>query len=348
MLFSGYEKIAESPEEWQLDESSYRQLAKVPWVVTEKIHGANFCFLTDGQQVLCANRKHMLQPTDDFFHFQTVLEQLRENVLQAFVAARKRFPQLSWLFLYGELFGGGYPHPDVPPDPSVQPVQTGIWYMPSIAFCAFDLAMQDDASPTTKTYLDYDLALHLCQEAGIFSAAPLFTGNYQEALTYPLGFDSTLPARLGLPPLPEANQAEGVVIKPLKTLLIETRKGALRPVLKKKIPEFAEDKRFSQAQKWSTPQSPAAQSQLELVKWEAFNLVTENRLQSAISKVGALKASDQRRMQQVFSVFLEDVLEQLEHTHEALLATLNQQEQAHLRTYLAEEARKLFKDFFTR
>jgi Rnl2 family RNA ligase len=269
-------------------------------------------------------------------------------VLQAFVAAQKHFPQLSQLFIYGELCGGGYPHPDVPPDPAVQPVQTGIWYSPSIAFCAFDLAMQDDASPTPKTYLDYDLALQICQEVGIFSAAPLFTGSYQEALTYPLGFDSTLPARLGLPPLPEANKAEGVVIKPLKTLLIETRKGAPRPVLKKKIPEFAEDKRFSQAQKWSTPQSPAAQSHLDLLKWEAFNLITENRLQSAISKVGALKAGDQRRVQQVFSVFLEDVLEQLERAQEALLATLSQEEQAQLRVYLTEEARKLFKDFFTR
>jgi Rnl2 family RNA ligase len=344
-MFTGYEKIAEATEEWQLDEAGYRQLAKVPWVVTEKIHGANFCFLTNGHMVWGANRKHILQPTDDFFHFQRVLEKLRHPILQAFIASKKRFLQLKWLSIYGELFGGGYPHPDVPPDPSVQPIQTGIWYAPSITFCAFDLAIETDALPTPRTYVDYDIALSICEEAGILCAAPLFIGGYQEALAYPLGFDSTIPARLGLPPLPGANKAEGVVIKPLKTLLVETKKGAIRPVLKKKIPEFAEDKRFSEAQKWSVP-SPTTQSNLDLLKWEAFNLVTENRLQSAVSKVGALAAGDGQRVQRVFSIFAEDVFEQLERTQEARLATLRQEEQAQLRAYVFEEARKLFKDYF--
>lgn len=344
-MFTGYEKIAEATEEWQLDETGYRQLAKVSWVVTEKIHGANFCFSTDGHTVLCANRKHILQSTDDFFHFQRILETLQRNVLQAFSAAEKRFPQLHRLYLYGELFGGGYPHPDVSPDPSVQPIQTGIWYAPSIAFCAFDLAIQDDALSMPRTYVDYDIALSICEEAGIFCVAPLFIGSYQEALAYPLGFGSTIPARLGLPPLPEANRAEGVVIKPLKTLLIETKKGAIRPVLKKKIPEFAEDKRFSEAQKWSAL-SPSTQSALDLLKWEAFNLVTENRLQSAVSKVGALTAGDRQRARRVFSIFVEDVLEQLERTQEARLAALRQEEQAHLRAYVFDEARTLFKNYF--
>jgi hypothetical protein len=41
--FTSYEKIAETPDQWQLDEAGFRQLEKVTWVVTEKIHGANFC-----------------------------------------------------------------------------------------------------------------------------------------------------------------------------------------------------------------------------------------------------------------------------------------------------------------
>lgn len=32
MMFTGYEKIAEAPEEWLLNEAGYRQFAKVPWV----------------------------------------------------------------------------------------------------------------------------------------------------------------------------------------------------------------------------------------------------------------------------------------------------------------------------
>jgi Rnl2 family RNA ligase len=342
-MFTGYEKIAESPEEWHIDEAAYRLLAKEPWVVTEKIHGANFCFLTDGQIVLCANRKHILSSTDDFFHYQIVLEKLQQKVLRAFLAAKKRFPQISQLFLYGELYGGYYPHPDVRPDPSVQPVQTGIWYAPSIEFCAFDLALEAAAPGAPRSYVDYDIAMSIFEEVGIFYATPLFTGSYQEALAYPLGFDSTIPRRLGLPPLAEPNKAEGVVIKPLKTLLVESSKGAIRPILKKKIPEFAEDKRFSQAEKWATPPPGALPGNLDLLIWEAFNLVTENRLHSVLSKVGALHTGDGRREQYVFRLFVEDVLERLEATQSEALAVLRNDERLRLMDALHGEVRMLLK-----
>ncbi|RUT07796.1 hypothetical protein DSM106972_020560 [Dulcicalothrix desertica PCC 7102] len=40
--YSSYEKISEGLNQLQLNESDYRLLKKVDWVVTEKIHGANF------------------------------------------------------------------------------------------------------------------------------------------------------------------------------------------------------------------------------------------------------------------------------------------------------------------
>lgn len=342
-MFISYEKIAESPDEWRIDEAAYRLLAKVPWVVTEKIHGANFCFYTDGQTVLCANRKHILSSTDDFFHYQIVLEKLQQKIVQTFLVTKKRFPQMNQLAIYGELFGGFYPHPEVRPDPAVQPVQTGIWYAPSIEFCAFDLALEEAVPGAPKTYVDFDMALSIFEEVGIFYAAPLFCGSYQEALAYPVGFDSTIPRRLGLPPLAEANQAEGVVIKPLKTLLVESSKGAIRPILKKKIPAFAEDKRFSQAEKWATPQPGAQPGSLDLLIWEAFNLVTENRLHSILSKVGALHPGDGRREQYVFRLFVEDVLERLEETQGEALAGLRDDERLRLIEALHGEVRILLK-----
>lgn len=56
---------------------------------------------------------------------------------------------------------------------------------------------------------------------------------------------------LNLPPLQKVNKAEGIVIKPIKSIYIETRKGKIRPIIKNKIPEFAEDSRYHQAQKWT-------------------------------------------------------------------------------------------------
>src|SRR5690606_29169553 len=57
---TSYEKIVERPEQWALEDRGYRALKKSPWVVTEKIHGANFALLSDGQTVRCAKRKAML------------------------------------------------------------------------------------------------------------------------------------------------------------------------------------------------------------------------------------------------------------------------------------------------
>jgi Rnl2 family RNA ligase len=355
--FTSYEKIAESLEQWYRDEAASRLLEKAQWVVMEKIHGANFCFLTNGTEVLCASRKQVLGPADDFFGYQAVAAQLRRKILDLFALVKASHSEASRALVYGELFGGHYPHPDVPPDLTVQPIQTGIAYAPSIEFCAFDLAIEDESQNQQKTYLAYDAAIKLFEQVGLLYARPLLIGSFQEALNFPLGFASTIPKLLGLPPLPAENQAEGVVIKPLKTILLPSGKGMSRPMLKRKIAAFAEDKRYHQAEKWVAPRPKAEQSALDLLTWEAFNLVTANRLQSAISKTGALtpgrggvvaraaRPPGRGRAQQVFRLLVEDVLEQLGEQHAAALAALTPAERAQLTESIREEVRLLMKAY---
>lgn len=351
--FTSYEKIAESPEQLFRDEAVSRLLEKAQWVVMEKIHGANFCFITDGREVRCASRKQVLGPQDDFFGYQAVSARLRQKILDLYALVVPPAPagspgvQTFRVLVYGELFGGSYPHPDVPPDLTVQPIQTGIFYAPSIEFCAFDIAIEERSSQP-RVYLDYDAAMKLFEQAGLFYARPLLIGSFQEALNYPLGFSSTIPRRLGLPPLPTENKAEGVVIKPLKTILLPGGKGLTRPLLKRKIAEFAEDQRYHQAEKWAPPRLTTEQSALDLLTWEAFNLVTANRLQSAVSKSGALTPGDGKRAQQVFRLMVEDVLEQLEEQHAAALAELSPAERAQLTERIRQEVRALMKVHFSR
>jgi Rnl2 family RNA ligase len=343
--FISYEKIVETPEQWQLDEAGFRQLEKATWVVTEKIHGANFCFITDGRTVTCANRKLLLGPQDDFFHYQMVAERLQGRVLTLFSHLCQRYPGVARIYVYGELFGGCYPHPQVAANPALQPIQTGIYYSPEIEFCAFDLALENVSAGEGRRYIDYAEAIQLFQVVNLLYAAPLFVGSYQEALNYPVSFQSTLPSLLGLPILPEDNRAEGIVTKSYHNLLVSSKKGLIRPVLKKKIPEFAEDKRFAQAQKWSVPQynQPQEQTHLELLQWEAFNLVTENRLQSAISKLGPVTHVRPGKARQLFKLVVEDILEQLNESQGKLLAALADHERVILQNYIHEEVRKLFK-----
>jgi Rnl2 family RNA ligase len=344
MHLIGYGKIAEATEQWHLDEAQFRQLERVRWVVTEKIHGAHFCLLTDGESIASASRKHLLAPGESFFGYQRLLQRLEAPLQALFRLTRQRYPQMMWLSLYGELFGGAYPHPAVPPVAGVQPVQTGIYYAPDIEFCAFDLAVAENRA--AAVYLDYELAHTLCQQAGVLHNPPLLIASYQEALTYNPEFQSTIPALLGLPPLNQDNRAEGVVIRPLKELVLSGPKGTVRPLVKRKIAAFAEDRRFHQAQKWTRPAPASLPDDLEVLKWEAYNHLTINRLRSAISKIGYRGPRETSRSRQLFHLLVADVLEQLELAHPDRLAALSRAEQEALLISLQEEARALLRTFF--
>ncbi len=83
-------------------------------------------------------------------------------------------PTMTRLYVYGELFGGHYPHPDITSTStstsastststsSASAVQTGVWYAPDLRFCAFDIAY-DDATGQ-HTFIDYGVACELFKQ----------------------------------------------------------------------------------------------------------------------------------------------------------------------------------------
>jgi Rnl2 family RNA ligase len=337
--FPSYEKIAESLESWLGDdEAAFRALARAEWIVTEKIHGANFCVVTDGVDIRAAKRKAFLLPGEDFFGHEALLARLAPAVIRLAALARARDASIARLLVYGELFGGGYPHPDVAPDPLVQPVQTGVWYAPGIAFCAFDLGVVREGDEA-RAYLDHHDAGALFAEAGISRATPLFRGAYAGAIAYPLGFETTIPAMLGLPSLGPTNKAEGVVIKPARGVTLRDGR-VIRPVMKRKIPEFAEDARFHEAEKWVVRPAPTGVTR-EILEREASALVTEARLDAAISKVGRLAPGDGARLLEVIALIVEDMHAEIAARHGALVRALPPAESERLARFVEGEARAL-------
>ena len=336
--FTGYERIAESLERWLGDdESAYRALAHAEWIVTEKIHGANFCLVTDGVEIRAAKRKAFLDADEEFFGHRAMLERNAEAVRRVFALARARNPQIARVQVYGELFGGGYPHPDVPVDPAVQPVQTGCFYSPTIELCAFDLRLVV-AGKAEGEYADHDEAAAIFTEAGLFHARPLFRGSYEDAIAFPIGFESHIPALLGLPPIP-GNKAEGVVIKPVRPVVVPRRAGSIRPVIKRKIPEFSEDARFHQAEKWAAP--AVTGGALEQLLWEVYPLVTEARLDAAVSKIGRPMAGDTARRAQILALLVEDLTTEIRERQPGAWGRLGSSPAAALAAAIAGEAAAL-------
>lgn len=117
----------------------------------------------------------MLDDFETFYGFQEVRDRYKKNVFALFEALKHDFPAISHVretlmrlttssnhyyqvSIYGELFGGIYPHPDAK-DIGAQPIQRGVYvflcfgaraesevfslryYCPYIEFYAFDIEL---------------------------------------------------------------------------------------------------------------------------------------------------------------------------------------------------------------
>jgi len=172
-----YEKMADRSACW----GGIKLGSRTKWVITEKIHGANVCLVVsrDGA-VHVAKRREFISSRDTFFGFRRAVKPLEDparRVLQFLKSGHADVTLcwmcvwvvgglLGWLFggwkvcadacllftrnRFGELFGGKYPHDDVPRVDSIHPVQTGVWYSPDLHFAPFDVAWSRDDGATHK------------------------------------------------------------------------------------------------------------------------------------------------------------------------------------------------------
>jgi Rnl2 family RNA ligase len=171
------------------------------WVELEKIHGAQLVIDIDEDGVRFGKRKGWLQEDEPFFGWQLLRGSLREATREAYgrVGAAR-------LVLYGELFGGGYPHPEVP-DRGLIPVQTGVWYAPDLRWVLFEARAIDGEK-------DEFLSWSESSTLRLLTPPLLLRGRKVEVDALPERFPSRVAAALGLPSLGEGNLAEGLVLKP--------------------------------------------------------------------------------------------------------------------------------------
>ena len=133
-------------------------------------------------------------------------------------------------------------------------------------------------------YLDYDVCAGLLCEAGFLYATPLCTGTLQQMLSYPLGFVTTIPQRLGLPPLP-GNTAEGIVVRPAReAVLMTATRGPSRVIFKRKVEQFAE--KHSRPPPELYKGRPYLADNADLMRIEMLALVTSQRAVNTVSKWG--------------------------------------------------------------
>ncbi len=335
--FSEYEKMSNNLKKLGLNDRDFSKMEKLQWVVTEKIHGANFSFVYENRTLKYAKRKEYLSWNDDFFGFQIVVNNIENNILRLFEDLSFKIEATKYI-IYGELFGGMYPHPDIESIPNLHAIQTGVYYSPKINFCAFDIAIETD-DIQSKRYLDYELSLSYFEKHKVFHAKPLLIGKLIEALNFRRRINSIIPQQLKLPEIKE-NLIEGVVIKPFNQ--IDYKLIHSRPIIKLKNKEFDEEKKYHQAKKWTyTPNISSKSEDLFFIFDELRNYINTNRLQSAISKIGALVFTNEQRVTDIESEFFRDILVDFNEDNENLLEELSNDEKKWIDERVYAEIKKV-------
>lgn len=276
-----YPKMPASTDAWALATEAVRQTAKLRWVATEKIHGAHLCITLRGDAVAVGKRKRALAPDEPFFDYPRALGP-HYAALRRLAALVRREHDAATVVVYGEIFGGEYPHPEVDAVPEVHAVQTGVYYAPDVQFMAFDVGLQ--AADGGVTLLPFGPAVAWLEQAGVPSVPVCGTGTLTEMLALPVRFESRVPALLDLPALAD-NWAEGLVIKPQDDAAAVTTDG--RPLLlKRKQPAF-EESSYHQAQRWPSPLRGGVRTgPLQKAETLVLDMINANRIDSAVSKIG--------------------------------------------------------------
>ncbi len=287
-----------------------------PWVATEKLHGANFVVGVTGDSVRFGKRKDWLAPDAAFFGWQLIAPELGDRCRA--LARQLDAPQVV---CFGELFGGAYPHPDVPAVPGLSAVQTGVWYCPDLQWAMFDLlvARDDDDAGELLAFSELE---PLADAAGLAIAPVLGRGRRDDLDRIEVSAITAMPARFGLPELAN-NRREGYVLKPDRRMT-----GGARPILKRKLADF-DDARFDEATSWD----PGHLDIDQLLAW-ARRLVNPARLASARSKVGT--APDE-----IVEEVVLDVLVDLETVFASSWRSLRPEDEQRLQTTIRAAASEL-------
>ncbi len=336
MDFKKYNSIENSYQDDFLSSIIEQGFGDLEYLVQEKVHGANLSFITDGLQILSAKRTELILGNEGFYNSKLVLEKYRNNILALYNEVANQF-HTNNVTIFGEVFGGGYPHPDVLKDDKAQLVQRGIYYCPSNEFYAFDIMIDNEK------YLDVETANTLFGKYKFVYAKTLFKGNLSDCLAYPNAFRTTIPGEYNLPEL-DRNICEGVVIRPIQPSFL--RNGS-RVIIKNKNEKWAENNNYidkALLNKLLQSDGEELSEDASFLCEEIYKLITLNRLDSLISKIG--EVNPKKDLGKVLGLYNKDVLTDFLKNYQDRYNGLGKHESKAVNKFLNKYAGELINDFF--
>lgn len=266
----------------------------------EKLHGANFQFqlsiVEDNLEIKYGRRTGILQKDENFMDYERHLATPEFTFKMTTVWNKLKSEDTKQIIVYGEYFGGRYPHSDFDPD-SNKPVQKDIWYSQKRLFCGFDIIVNGQ-------YIDVEKANEVFKECGIFCLQPIQTGTLDELMEFDVEtLYTTIPEQFGLPRI-ENNFAEGIIIRPLTEM--RTYRDN-RVILKKKRSKYSEKKTVKNHT--IKTKEPISEKVMRLIN-ELESYITLPRLENLVSKEGHLQ--DERRVMKYAGLYSQDIFKEYE------------------------------------
>lgn len=257
-------------------------LEKVQYLVTEKVHGANFSFhvkVEDGRalEIKAGKRTGFIEEDESFYGCRPVIDKYTESV-KSFAEALLIFMQIkdAVVSVYGELYGGN--------------VQSGMPYAKEKDFIAFDATV--NGQPINKLYLISLLERHSIPLVPLIA----LTDSLTEALELNESFTSKLLCEDFNGP-EHHKEAEGLVIEPVIPAFLPC--GG-RVYFKKKTKRFLE----KGGNKVPKPQVQLNEDLTEILA-TSLEYITENRYNAVVSKIGEVSIRDIGR---VAGLMTQDIL----------------------------------------
>lgn len=306
------------------------------YVVQEKVHGANTSFLCDGNEVKFAKRTSVLADNEKFYDYPELLEAYKDKVISLFSRVKVQHPEVVTISVFGEMFGGLYPHNDVKINRQLSLIQKGVCYTPEHEFYGFDIYLSDGEN---GWYLPVDEVNEIFEAEGFFYAKTLKRGTLAECLKYPNAFPSKISEWLGLPAI-EDNICEGIVIRPVTPMYL--RNGS-RVLIKSKNERFAEKKSIKKRNKLFAEPVPYS-DELKALVGEVDAYVTENRLINVVSHIGEVYVP--KDFGKIMGLFSKDILEDCLKEYGGDYSALDKSEQKLLNKELNKLATELVKKVY--
>jgi Rnl2 family RNA ligase len=244
------------------------------WVALEKIHGANFSFIFDGQTLVANKRSGKIEQNEKFYGYEIVVERYRKDIEVIFNYLQSRDASVYSIQVFGELFGGSY---DGKSAAGACRVQKGVSYIDFVDFLVFDIRINAD----TCIFLAHSSITQLLSILGLsLRLVPILgRGSFEEMYKLSRIFESTVPSLYNLPKL-NNNPAEGLIIKLDK----DHSTGINRPILKNKNDVSFSEVDFKPKSRPVIDNSLSEESKSILERIICY--LTRNRLDGVIGKEG--------------------------------------------------------------